>query len=326
MSLPLPELLVALATMLAALIVLTRRDCSPLQVVSLAGALIACLVGASRTTAQSLRGGTLTFTSFGVMLGLGVLVGGWATQSTCRRHGLSTALSARCYTYSVAAALVCAQAAPLIEHFDFGETSTTSTIGQWAALPGLFGASIAAMLVFGRHQKRARKWLDLASPGAVTSLVLFHLGTYLFGSHFGIALDSKSTWLTPLGRFPRWEPPLPEGAPAWLAQVQFQQLATDSLWASPVHPVQLYAAGWALLLAWAVRFAVRRQQFAGQTFLTLALSYTGGLGLLELWTANPMLPLPRTVRQLLGALLITVLILLWRQWGTRAFASTPNLT
>lgn len=315
-ALPLRPLLAGLAVLLALLTWQSVRWLPPLTTYALGILCCASGLGTVLATNWSLEPQAVTVTSFGVLLSLGLVGGGWLTLRHSVRRGLPESRSLQCTVWCCAAGLICAQMGPLDQawlHWGAIDSVRHGVNSEWNVLLPLVAAAAVAR-VYWRDALQTRVWLDAAAPAAPMALALFHLGTYLYGSHHGVQFTNPSNFLGRLGQFPRWQNGL--GSPAWLAQVDGQQLSASSELSRAVHPTQLYSAVASLLLLASTWGLVSKQRFQGQVFLQVS----SGLVLLEigqfrllastdlrLHTIPPQLPLFALVAAVIG---------LWRSWGT----------
>ncbi len=232
--------------------------------------------------------------SYGVMLGLSLILGWQIMMVLGRRSGLASGVLGDLYLTAAITGLVGARALYVwINREEFTSASQWfdlrggGLVAYGGFLGGFFGASIHARI----SKVSLLRVGDAATPAIALGLFFTRIGCYLYGCDFGTRLsESAPAWLQHLGRFPHWDETEYaglRGAPAFLHHVAVYELPRDAAFALPVHPVQLYEAALGLALT-VVAFALfRRRSFEGQTFLVFAVSYGIARFLLEYLRDDP---------------------------------------
>jgi len=231
--------------------------------------------------------------SYGVMLGVSLILGWQVMMMLGKRAGLAGNLLADLYLTAAITGLIGARALYVWTH---GEEFTS--VGQWFDLRGgglvAYGGFIGGFLGAAVHARFAKVSLlrvgDAATPAITLGLFFTRLGCYLYGCDFGTRLsESAPGWLAMLGRFPRWDETQHglRGSPAFLHHVNSYGLARDAEFAFPVHPVQLYEGAFGLALAVLAFKLYRRKQFDGQLFLGFTVVYGVARFLLEYLRDDP---------------------------------------
>jgi phosphatidylglycerol:prolipoprotein diacylglycerol transferase len=218
--------------------------------------------------------------SYGVMLGLSLVVGWYLTLGLAEKDGLPKETMANCYVFTALSAVVMSRVLYYLtnpsEFNSFWEIFALWR-GGLVAYGGFLGGFVGSVIYLRREKVPLWPWADVAAPSLASGLMLTRLGCYLFGCDFGKPLPSGSPeWLKKIGTFPHWsEGTLPRGSgsPAWVQHVQQHLVGFDAPGSLPVHPTQIYESlvGATLLV---LCFAVRRTlKFRGQVFLTFTFAY-----------------------------------------------------
>ncbi len=218
--------------------------------------------------------------SYGVMLGLSLVVGWYLTLGLAEKDGLPKETMANCYVFTALSAVIMSRVLYYVTNP--GEFQSIWEIfalwrGGLVAYGGFLGGFVGSVIYHRREKVPLWPWADVAAPSLASGLLLTRIGCYLFGCDFGKPLPSASPdWLKKLGTFPHWtEGTLPRGSgsPAWMQHVQQQLIDFDTAGSLPVHPTQIYESlvgGLLLVLLFAVR---RNLKFRGQVFLTFTFAY-----------------------------------------------------
>ncbi|WP_437756611.1 prolipoprotein diacylglyceryl transferase [Sorangium sp. So ce1389] len=253
----------------------------------IAGVALAAL--ASQFKGQTYTLGPLPIYSYGVMLGLSLVVGWYLTLGLAERDGLPKETMANCYVVTALAAVLGSRVLYILTNLDeFDSLGAMFDIrrGGLVAYGGFLGGFLGSYLFLRSHRIPLLPWADVAVPSLASGLMITRVGCYLFGCDFGRPLgETAPAWLKKLGTFPHW----PEGtldhgsgSPAWVQHVKERGLDPTADASLAVHPTQIYeslvGAGLLVLLL----LARRRQKFRGEIFLLFTFSYGVCRYLLEL--------------------------------------------
>jgi phosphatidylglycerol:prolipoprotein diacylglycerol transferase len=202
--------------------------------------------------------------SYGVMLGLSLVVGWYITLGLCERDGMDRDLMGRCYVWTAVSAVAGSRILYVLTNLDrfdnfidIFKVNQGGLVAYGGFLGGFFGS-----LVFCRIKKiRLLAWADCAVPSLCSGLMITRLGCLMYGCDFGKPWNGA------------WAIHFPEGSPAYNQQ-RIQGLlephATQSL---AVHPTQLYESLNGLILL-ALLFLVRRyRKFSGEMFVAFTMGY-----------------------------------------------------
>ena len=249
---------------------------------------------------------SLPIYSYGVMLGLSLVVGWYVVLGLTDRQGLPRDKMADCYVFTAFMAVVGARVLYFLTNLD--EFSSPLQIlqlrsGGLVAYGGFLGGLLGSAIYLYRNGFSLWKWADAAVPALGSGLMITRLGCYMYGCDFGEPLPARApAWLKFLGTFPHWHDG--HGAPAWQQHVRLGFRATrdvcerayhglfntaDGLChiapttehSVPVHPTQLYESLLGLCIFATLLFMWRRRQWEGQIFITFWIVYGIGRGLLE---------------------------------------------
>jgi phosphatidylglycerol---prolipoprotein diacylglyceryl transferase len=231
--------------------------------------------------------------SYGVMLGISLILGWQIMMTLGKRSGLGSGALGDLYLTAAITGLLGARAL-----YVWVNREEFASIGQWFDLRGgglvAYGGFLGGFLGAAVHARVVRlpllKVADAATPAIALGLFFTRIGCYLYGCDFGTRLsDSAPDWLAHLGRFPHWneaEYGL-RGSPAFLHHVNAYGLAQEASLSFPVHPVQLYEAAIGLALTVVAFSLFRRRAFEGQTLLAFTVAYGIARFLLEYLRDDP---------------------------------------
>ena len=236
--------------------------------------------------------------SYGVMLGLSLVVGWYLTLTLSERDGLPKETMANCYVVTAIAAIIGSRVLYIltnVDEFRIDQHNHESAIdfasffalrrGGLVAYGGFLGGYLGGWLYLRNHNIRLLPWADVAVPSLASGLLITRIGCYLFGCDFGkrLAPDAPA-FLTKLGTFPHWSTGTldggGDGAPAWLKHLDAAGHGTPAYaelvkmnhsW--PVHPTQIYESIVGLFLLALLLWQRKNQKFRGQIFFLFAFAY-----------------------------------------------------
>ena len=217
--------------------------------------------------------------SYGVMLGVSLIVGWQLIMVLGKRAGVAPNTLADLYLTAAITGLLGARCLYIWTHRDEFESA-----GQWFDLRGgglvAYGGFIGGFIGAAIHARIARVPLlrvgDAATPALAMGFFFTRVGCYLYGCDFGTRLpESAPSFLARLGRFPHWDESAHglRGSPAYLHHVNAYGLGRDADFAFPVHPIQLYEAALGLALAFCAYQLWKRRTFDGQILLGFTVVY-----------------------------------------------------
>jgi phosphatidylglycerol---prolipoprotein diacylglyceryl transferase len=224
---------------------------------------------------------SLPIYSYGVMLGLSLVVGWYLTLSLAERDGLPPDEMANCYVITALSALVASRVLYILTNpADFDSVASWFAVrkGGLVAYGGFLGGFLGSWAYLRSKRIPLMPWGDVAVPSLATGLLLTRVGCYLFGCDFGKRLsDNAPGMLRKLGTFPHWPAGTLDGpgggSPAWSQHVERHLISPDAPTSLPVHPTQIYESAVGLLLFGLLIWQRRRQTFRGQVFLLFTFAY-----------------------------------------------------
>jgi len=264
---------------------------------AIGGVVLAILAGAGAYFARAVQfeSPNLPIYSYGVMLGLSLVVGWYLTLGLAEHDKLPKETMANCYVVTAIAAIVGSRILYIVTNLD--EFKTFADVfalrrGGLVAYGGFIGGYVGSWFFLARHKLRLLPWADVAVPSLASGLLVTRIGCYLFGCDFGTRLGSNAPgWLKKLGTFPHWAQgtlDAGDGAPAWSRHWEIyrgmpegQELLKNNM-SFPVHPTQLYESLVGLLLLGLLLWQRRHQKFRGQIFFTFVFAYGVARFLLEI--------------------------------------------
>jgi phosphatidylglycerol---prolipoprotein diacylglyceryl transferase len=141
--------------------------------------------------------------SYGVMLGLSLVVGWYLTLTLSARDGLPKETMANCYVITAIAAIVGSRILYIltnVDEFRVNPHDTNSAVdfasffalrrGGLVAYGGFIGGYIGSWAYLRTHNIRLMPWADVAVPSLASGLLITRIGCYLFGCDFGRELKS----------------------------------------------------------------------------------------------------------------------------------------
>jgi phosphatidylglycerol:prolipoprotein diacylglycerol transferase len=225
--------------------------------------------------------------SYGVMLGLSLVVGWYLTLMLAERDGLPKETMANCYVITAIAAIAGSRILYVVTNPDeFKQASDFFALrrGGLVAYGGFLGGYLGSWLYLRSQKIRLMPWADVAVPSLASGLLITRVGCYLFGCDFGKRLsDGAPAVLKKLGTFPHWTQGTldgSEGAPAFARHLDIvgrHTPAGDELMklghSYPVHPTQIYESLVGLGLLTLLLWQRKHQRFRGQIFFLFAFGY-----------------------------------------------------
>lgn len=251
-----------------------------------AGVVAAGLVAAAfAMKGETISLGPLPIYSYGVMLGLSLVVGWYLTLGLAERDGLPKEVMANNYVVTAVAAVAGSRILYILtnlDEFDSLRAMMDVRKGGLVAYGGFLGGFFGSLIYLRQYRIALLPWADVAVPSLASGLMITRIGCYLFGCDFGHTLPKTApAFLQKLGTFPRWEAGLidqsatgsPSGSPAWLQHLKKHLISDEATASLPVHPTQLYESlvGASLLVLLLV--SRRYQKFRGQIFLLFTFAY-----------------------------------------------------
>ena len=272
--------------------------------------------------------------SYGVLLGLSLLVGWQVIMWLGKQSGLSAGTLGDVYLTATVSGVIGARVLYVMTNRD-----EFTTLGQWfdlrsgglVAYGGFLGGFAGSFIHLRLKKLSVLTFADCAAPAIAIGLCLTRIGCYLYGCDFGSRLPASAPhWLAKLGTFPRWEDSVGElrGSPAFLHHVNAYGLAREASYALPVHPTQLYEAALGLLLGAVCLIVFQRRSFQGQALLVLSLGYGLARFFLEYLRDDPERgeAFGFSTSQLISLLLVPIAATAYSLLRKRALRAQPSVS
>ncbi len=244
---------------------------------------------------KTFEAGSLPLYSYGVMLGLSLVVGWYLTLTLAERDGLPKDTMANCYVITAIAAVVGSRVLYILTNLEeFHSLADCFDVrrGGLVAYGGFLGGFLGSWAFVQRHKIRVMAWADDVAPSLASGLFITRIGCYLFGCDFGKRLgDDAPGWLKKMGTFPHWAAGtvnIGDGSPAYvrhldeLRNTPLVSELTRTNASLPVHPTQIYESLVGLALLVLCLQARKTQRFRGQIFLLFVFAYGYARFLLEI--------------------------------------------
>jgi phosphatidylglycerol:prolipoprotein diacylglycerol transferase len=224
--------------------------------------------------------------SYGVMLGLSLVIGWYLTLSLAKADGLPQETMANCYVITALAAIVGSRVLYVLTNLD--EFSNFSDLfafrkGGLVAYGGFVGGFLGSWIYLSSKKIRLLPWADVAVPSLATGLIVTRIGCYLFGCDFGKRLsDTAPGWLKTLGTFPHWATGTidsGDGSPAYVRHLSLfegtplEKTIKATNHSLPVHPTQIYESLVGLVLFGLLMWQRKHLKFRGQMFFLFVFGY-----------------------------------------------------
>ncbi len=244
--------------------------------------------------------------SYGIMLGLSLVVGWFLVMKLGGDDGLPKDKMESCFVWTAVAAILGARVLYILTNlseYEDGEILDIFNLrkGGLVAYGGFLGGFLGSWIYLKIRKIRLLAWADVVVPTLATGLGITRLGCLMFGCDYGKPIPPDAPeWVRALGlKFPNWELAFPEltrmfregvgfmsgmfhGAPAFHHHVDLGLVAPGDATSALVYPTQLMASanGW---FAFALIMLVRRHiRFRGQVFLFFTAYYGLTRSLMEL--------------------------------------------
>ncbi len=233
--------------------------------------------------------------SYGVMLGLSLVVGWYLTLGLADRDGLPKETMANCYVVTAVVALLGSRVlyvATNMEQFHSLGDVLSIRKGGYVAYGGFLGGFLGSWLYLRSQSLKLLPWADVAVPSLASGLLITRIGCYLFGCDFGKRLPEKApAFLQKLGTFPHWAGKAldaGDGSPAFVRHRELFQgtpAGAELLknnHSLPVHPTQIYESIVGLGLLGLLLWQRKHKRFDGQLFFLFVFAYGAIRFLLEI--------------------------------------------
>lgn len=244
--------------------------------------------------------------SYGVMLGLSLVVGWYLVMRLGTADGLPKEKLAVCYVWTAVFAMVGARLLYIVTNvpeFSGGGLMDLFNVrkGGLVAYGGFLGGFVGSWIYLKRSKIRLLPWADVVVVTLSSGLGITRIGCFLYGCDYGKPIpDDAPGWVKSMGlQFPNWElkyagmkeqvshgltgalAPV-DGSPAFLHHVHDGIVSTGSELSALVYPTQLMEVvnGWIIFAI--LMFMRGRIRFRGQMFLVFTAYYGVTRALMEI--------------------------------------------
>lgn len=254
--------------------------------------------------------GGLVVTSFGLMMALAFLTGGWLLSRELRRKGEDPEIAWDLVMYAAFGGIIGAKLYYMVLHWPETAADPMGAILSRSGLVWYGGFILAALLVTWRVSRlhlAVPKIADAAAPALALAYGVGRIGCFLVGDDYGA--PSNLPWAV---AFPQGAPPSTAGNLRRYFGVSIPDSIPDATVLS-VHPTQLYEVLMAVIIfaiLWRLRTRLARPGLLFATYLGLA---GAERFIVEIFRAKDDRFLgPLTVAQTISILLIVAATLIYR--------------
>ena len=223
--------------------------------------------------------GEVPIYTWGVMLGVSLIVGWYLTLGRAQADGFPREMLANAYVITALTALAGARLLFVVTNPDAFESASVFELrsGGMVAYGGFLGGFLGSVVYLRWKRFPLLAWGDVGVLSLASGLFFTRIGCYLYGCDFGRTLgDGAPGWLKGVGTFPHWPEGTVQGgdgSEAWAQHLESGLIAPDAEVSLPVHPTQLYEAFVGLALLVFLLWLRGRQRFRGQIFLSFVFLY-----------------------------------------------------
>ncbi|HVR44605.1 MAG TPA: prolipoprotein diacylglyceryl transferase [Thermoanaerobaculia bacterium] len=244
-----------------------------------------------------LKIGGFEITTFGLMMFLAFVVGGWVLTRQFRRYGLPEDDATSVLLAAAIGGIVGAKIYYAILYGDLGLFFSRAGLVWYG---GLMGGAAAVWFVIRRKKLPFFRVSDAAAPGLAIGYALGRIGCFLVGDDYGRPTESF------VGiAFPKGAPPTTAGSLRQFGVEVDPLIPNDAL--LRVHPTQLYEAGAGFLIFLILISAAKRPHVAGRVIGLLMVLLGIERALVEIVRAKDDRFLgPFTIAQLISVVLVAV--------------------
>jgi phosphatidylglycerol---prolipoprotein diacylglyceryl transferase len=235
--------------------------------------------------------------SYGVMLGLSLVVGWYIVMWLGRKDGLPVEKMGSCFVWTAVAAMIGARALYVIANMKEFEGADLLDIinvrkGGLVAYGGFLGGFVGSWIYLRRQRIRLMPWADVVVPTLATGLGITRFGCLMYGCDYGKPIPADApAWLKAVAlTFPNWKVKFADlaarmsdgsafmaqsfsGSPAFHHHVNLGLVRATDAASMPVYPTQVMEIlnGW---IAFGLVMLVKsKTKFRGQAFLFFTAYY-----------------------------------------------------
>ena len=235
--------------------------------------------------------------SYGVMLGLSLVVGWYLVMYLGGKDGLPKDKMAACFIWTAAFAILGSRVLYILTNLSEYRNAGLFDLlnfrkGGLVAYGGFLGGFLGSVIYLRFQKISMLAWADVVVPTLGTGLGITRLGCLMFGCDYGRPIpENAPSFVKAIGlRFPNWEAAFPDtvrmfengvgcmqgifqGSPAFEHHLSIGLVHAGDATSALVYPTQLIASlnGW---IAFGLVMLVRKRlQFRGQAFLFFTAYY-----------------------------------------------------
>ena len=215
--------------------------------------------------------GTITITSFGVMMALSFLTGFWIVRLELLRKGMDEELAGDVLMGAIIGGIVGAKVYYVILNWPQTVQDPFGMLFSRAGLVwygGFIGGAIGVALAIHRRKAPVPVLADVCAPALAFAYAVGRMGCFLVGDDYGRPTDS---WVGIA--FPKGSPPSTAGNLRRMFGVSIPESVPDTA-VLAVHPTQLYEIGMSLLI-FAILWRLRREPWKAGRLFSLWLALAG---------------------------------------------------
>jgi phosphatidylglycerol:prolipoprotein diacylglycerol transferase len=263
-------------------------------------------VSAMHPVLFTIPGIDLPIYSYGVMLGLSLVVGWYLVMALGGKDGLPRDKMANCFIWTALAAMIGSRVLYIATNLEEFQGSSFVDIvnlrkGGLVAYGGFLGGFLGSWLYLRRQRIRLLPWADVVVPTLASGLGITRIGCFLYGCDYGKPIPEEAAgWIKSIGlQFPNWQAKFPElsrqmaegvgcmggpftGAPAFVHHQSIGLVVHGAEHSALVYPTQLMEIlnGWVIFAV--LMFLRKKRQFRGQLFLVFTAYYGVTRALMEI--------------------------------------------
>jgi len=215
--------------------------------------------------------GTITITSFGVMMALSFLTGFYIVRIELLRKGMDEELAGDVLMGAIVGGIVGAKVYYVLLNWPQTVQDPFGMLFSRAGLVwygGFIGGAIGVSLAIHRRKAPIPVLADVCAPALALAYAVGRMGCFLVGDDYGRPTDS---WVGIA--FPNGSPPSTAGNLRRMFGVSIPESVPDTA-VLAVHPTQLYEIGMSLLI-FAILWRLRRKPWKAGRMFSLWLALAG---------------------------------------------------
>ena len=203
--------------------------------------------------------------SYGVMLGLSLIVGWYIVLGLCERDGMDREKMGTLYVWTAVSSVAGSRLLYVLTNLDrFDNIFDIFKVwqGGLVAYGGFLGGFLFGIVYCRLHGIKLLAWADCVVPSLGTGLAITRIGCLMYGCDFGKPAEHL-----------KWAIQFPKDSPAWAEQLRQGLIGPTATASLPVHPTQLYEVAIGLTLFGLTMLVRRFRTFSGQMFIAFTMGY-----------------------------------------------------